>query len=110
MSRNRLSRLPEEFCDLSALTKLDISYNAFINLPRVVFKIPNLTSLVASDNYITEVEVDKLLAAPTLTDVDLRRNPLSRVAHTELTALIPRIRLALPPPPPVEEWEDLTDV
>ncbi|XP_071444691.1 leucine-rich repeat-containing protein 20 [Hetaerina americana] len=110
LSRNRLSRLPEEFCDLSALTKLDISHNAFISLPRVVFKIPNLTSLVATDNHITEVEVDKVVAAPTLTDLDLRRNPLSRRMHTELSALPPRIRLALPPPPPQEEWEDLSDV
>lgn len=110
LSRNRLSRLPEEFCDLSALTKLDISHNAFINLPRVVFKIPNLSSLVATDNHITEVEVDKLLAAPALTDVDLRRNPLSRRVHSELSALPPRVRLNLPPPPPMEEWEDLSDV
>lgn len=47
-----MSKLPDELADLAELEKLDISHNAFINLPLVAYRIPKLTTLNASHNHI----------------------------------------------------------
>lgn len=47
-----MSKLPDELADLSLLQNLDISFNSFITLPPVVFKMKKLRELKASDNQI----------------------------------------------------------
>jgi len=58
LSHNKLSRLPEEFASLTALTKLNISNNSFIVLPQVVFKLQSLASLDAQHNAILGKSLD----------------------------------------------------
>lgn len=53
LSRNQMSKLPDEFSDLEQLETLDISHNSFISMPHVVFKIPQLKKLCAQQNRIT---------------------------------------------------------
>lgn len=52
LSHNQLSKLPDEFANLSALNNLNISHNSFIVLPQVVFKLPKLSTLDAQHNAI----------------------------------------------------------
>lgn len=52
LSHNQLSKLPDEFANLSALSNLNISHNSFIVLPQVVFKLPKLSTLDAQHNAI----------------------------------------------------------
>lgn len=52
LSHNQLSKLPDEFTNLSALNNLNISHNSFIVLPQVVFKLPKLSTLDAQHNAI----------------------------------------------------------
>jgi Leucine-rich repeat (LRR) protein len=47
-----MSKLPEELADLAELARLDISHNAYIALPHVVYKMPKLTYLYAQNNHI----------------------------------------------------------
>jgi Leucine-rich repeat (LRR) protein len=47
-----MAKLPDELVDLSSLHTLDISYNSYMTLPTVVFKIPKLRKLIASNNSI----------------------------------------------------------
>jgi len=47
-----MSKLPEELADLAELERLDISHNAYIALPHVVYKMPKLTHLCAQNNHI----------------------------------------------------------
>jgi Leucine-rich repeat (LRR) protein len=47
-----MSKLPEELADLAELERLDISHNAYIALPHVVYKMPKLSHLYAHNNHI----------------------------------------------------------
>lgn len=47
-----MSKLPDELADLTLLQNLDISFNSFITLPPVVFKMKKLKEMKASDNQI----------------------------------------------------------
>jgi hypothetical protein len=47
-----MSKLPEELADLAELERLDISHNAYIALPHVVYKMPKLLHLQAQNNHI----------------------------------------------------------
>lgn len=61
LSYNQLSKLPDEFANLSALTNLNISHNSFIVLPQVVFKLQKLASLDAQHNAILGKHWDPLV-------------------------------------------------
>jgi Leucine-rich repeat (LRR) protein len=52
ISYNQMSKLPEELADLAELERLDISHNAYIALPHVVYKMPKLSHLCAQNNHI----------------------------------------------------------
>uniref|UniRef100_A0A146KWA3 Leucine-rich repeat-containing protein 20 n=1 Tax=Lygus hesperus TaxID=30085 RepID=A0A146KWA3_LYGHE len=106
LAHNQMSKLPDELADLAELERLDLSHNAFINLPGVVYKMPKLITLIANSNHIIEVDVDRLNASRSLESVDLRENPLPRNTESALQN-ISRIRVVLSPRE-LEEWEDLT--
>ncbi|KAH8276095.1 hypothetical protein KR018_008538 [Drosophila ironensis] len=84
LSYNKLSRLPDEFLNLTALANLNISHNSFIVLPQVVFKLQSLTNLDAQHNAILEIDTDEGIASESLATVDLRNNPLSRTCRRRL--------------------------
>ncbi|XP_014471174.1 PREDICTED: leucine-rich repeat protein soc-2 isoform X2 [Dinoponera quadriceps] len=105
LSHNQMSKLPEELAELQALERLDISHNTFIALPPVVWRMPQLKRLLANNNFIIEVDVERLRHAPVLEFVDLQANPLSARIH-DLLGTLSRIRIELSPRQ-VEGWEDL---
>ncbi|XP_046984788.1 leucine-rich repeat-containing protein 20-like [Schistocerca americana] len=106
LARNQMSRLPDELADLNELIHLDISHNSFTTLPHAVYKMPKLVKLSAHNNYIIDVEVERLQEAPSLQEVDLQNNPLSARTHTALEAVTsPHILVSVRE---VEDWEDLT--
>jgi len=47
-----VSKLPDELTQLTTLVKVDISYNGFVTLPRVLYSLPNLEILNCEKNYI----------------------------------------------------------
>lgn len=47
-----MSKLPEELADLAELETLDISHNAYITLPHVVYRMRKLSHLCAQNNHI----------------------------------------------------------
>ncbi|XP_066999596.1 leucine-rich repeat-containing protein 20 [Anabrus simplex] len=106
LSHNQMSKLPDELADLAELERLDISHNAYIALPNVVYKMPKLTHLTANSNHIVDVEVERLQEAPSLREVDLQENPLTPRCHDALSAISTiRVRLSVRER---EDWEDLT--
>lgn len=47
-----MSKLPDECSELAELTKLNISYNAFVSFPKVTFVLPKLEEVNMEKNYI----------------------------------------------------------
>ncbi|KAH0952662.1 hypothetical protein HN011_006457 [Eciton burchellii] len=105
LSHNQMSKLPEELAELQALERLDISHNTFIALPPVAWRIPQLKQLLANNNFIIDVDVEKLRHAPALEFVDLQANPLLPRLY-DLLCTLTGVRIELSPRQ-VEEWEDL---
>ncbi|XP_032594129.1 leucine-rich repeat-containing protein 20 isoform X2 [Drosophila grimshawi] len=95
LSHNQLTKLPDEFANLSALTTLNISHNSFIVLPQVVFKLQKLTSLDAQHNAILEIDTDESISSDCLAVVDLRNNPLSRLCRNRLKDFRTSFRLEI---------------
>lgn len=56
-----MTKLPDELADLNALARLNISHNSFIVLPPVVFKMPKLRELDASNNAIIGKYISNML-------------------------------------------------
>ncbi|KAL0275831.1 UNVERIFIED_CONTAM: hypothetical protein PYX00_003560 [Menopon gallinae] len=107
LSHNQMSKLPDELSDLEKLERLDISHNSYISLPNVVFQIPHLKYLNAQHNYILDVEVESILNAPALEEIDLQENPLTPRCHQNLSR-ITMLSIKLSPRREKQEWEDLT--
>lgn len=101
-----MSILPEELAELQALERLNISHNTFIDLPPVTCQIPQLKRLLANNNFIVDVDIERLKRAPALEYIDLQANPLSPRMH-DLLVTLTRIRIDVTPRQ-VEEWDDLT--
>lgn len=56
-----MSKLPEELGNMEQLSILNISHNAFLNVPRIAYELPKLEQLHAEKNYIAgRCEIDKL--------------------------------------------------
>lgn len=86
LSNNKLSSLPDELRDLTDMKRLDISSNHFDSLPPVVFKMPHINFINAEKNYVAEVNVAHFSEMPSLTEVNLRSNPLTKSSHDQLKA------------------------
>merc|ERR1719507_2128619 len=106
VSKNRISALPSEMAACSALETVNISGNSFIQLPPVLAEIPSLSKVIASKNFIAEVEVDVLQHLPTLEHLNLEENPLKKEVYEELSQ-VTSCRVVLSPKEQ-EEWEDLS--
>ena len=106
ISHNRLSSLPEELEHLGQLESLDMSSNSFLELPPVLARLPSLRKLVARKNFVSSLEVEGVLACPSLEHLNMEENPLRKEVHEEL-ATITSIRVILSPRT-MEEWEDLS--
>lgn len=97
-----MSKLPIELADIASLEVLDISFNSFIALPQVCFKIPKLkilrannnaiigksynfnTQLTFTNNTFLEIDTEEMVASDKLELVDLRHNPFTRVTQRKL--------------------------
>jgi len=105
LSNNKLSRLPDEMALCVSLTKLDISHNAFLELPHIVFRLNNLKVLIANNNNITDVDVSSLPEDSGVEEVDLSHNPLLPACHDLLSGQT-RVTVTLSVRQK-EDWEDL---
>ncbi|CAG0918098.1 unnamed protein product [Notodromas monacha] len=86
MSQNKIRTLPDEFMECSELTTLDVSHNCFTYLPSCIFKLPSLRRLKANNNYITDIDTERLARKPLLVEIDLRENPISSTSRRALEA------------------------
>merc|ERR1712212_701468 len=93
VSHNRISSLPDELSNCTALETVDFSANSFIQM-------------VASKNFIADVEVEALKFLPNLEHVNVEGNPLKKDVHDQLSQ-VTSIRVILSPREQ-EEWEDLS--
>lgn len=107
LSHNQMAKLPDELADLHSLEMLDISYNSFITLPAVVFKMSKLRELRAHNNAIIDIDRDEIITSDSLELVDLRHNPLTAMCHELLKNANVTFRIELSEREK-EEWEDLT--
>ncbi|XP_064457721.1 leucine-rich repeat-containing protein 20-like [Ornithodoros turicata] len=87
LAHNRLSSLPEELKELPELRKLDISYNDYMSMPWVIFRLSKLMFLDARRNYISDVEAPRLRSVQSLREVHLEENPLNEDVCKELESL-----------------------
>merc|ERR1712047_237221 len=106
VSHNRISSLPDELSHCTALETVDFSANSFIQMPPVLAEIPSLIKIVASKNFIADVEVEALQYLPNLEHVNVEGNPLKKEVHDQLSK-VTSIRVILSPREQ-EEWEDLS--
>jgi Leucine-rich repeat (LRR) protein len=106
VSGNRISALPEELSNCTALETVNISSNSFIQLPPVLANIPSLIKLIARNNFIADVEVEALEYLPNLEHINLEGNPLKKSVHDSLST-VTSVRVVLSPREQ-EEWEDLS--
>merc|ERR1712200_6246 len=93
VSHNRISSLPDELSHCTALETVDFSANSLIKI-------------VASKNFIADVEVEALQYLPNLEHVNVEGNPLKKEVHDQLSK-VTSIRVILSPREQ-EEWEDLS--
>ena len=106
VSNNRISMLPSELSNCTALETVNISGNSFIQMPPVLAEIPTLIKVVASKNFIADIEVEALDRLPALEHLNLEENPLKKEVHDELSK-VTRVRVILSAREQ-EEWEDLS--
>merc|ERR1712013_658590 len=99
LSHNRISSLPDELSHCTALETVDFSANSFIQMPPLI-------KIVASKNFIADVEVEALQYLPNLEHVNVEGNPLKKEVHDQLSK-VTSIRVILSPREQ-EEWEDLS--
>jgi len=107
VSNNRISMLPTELSACTALERVNISANSFIQLPPVLMDIPSLLTVDAGKNFIAEVEVDALKSSlPALQSLHLENNPLKKEAYEALLE-VTSCKVVLSPREK-EDWEDLS--
>lgn len=106
ISNNRISSLPNEMSNCSQLETINISANSFVQLPPVLAEIPTLNKVLAGKNFIADVEVEAVVACPSLEHLNLEENPLKREVYDELSR-VTTIRVILSPRE-MEDWEDLS--
>merc|ERR1712126_331083 len=87
VSNNRISMLPAELTACSLLETVNISGNSFVQLPPVLAEVPSLIKVIASKNFIADVEVETLEALPALEHLDLEQNPLRKETYDSLAKM-----------------------
>lgn len=88
------------------LKKLNISFNSFVELPESIGRLSELTTLIANNNFIINVNVRTAeLCLKHLVEVDLRENPLNTSTVDALEQELPFRVLYTPPTD--EDWRDL---
>ncbi|XP_022643795.1 leucine-rich repeat-containing protein 39-like [Varroa destructor] len=75
LSSNRLCALPDETSALENLSRLDLSKNEFMSIPWCIYRMPQLRFLDLSNNYIADVELDRLKQLNC--EIRLNDNPLN---------------------------------
>merc|ERR1712013_974416 len=109
LSDCQLQQVPDAIFMLmqnTSLVSCNLSHNAFIQMPPVLAEIPSLIKIVASKNFIADVEVEALQYLPNLEHVNVEGNPLKKEVHDQLSK-VTSIRVILSPREQ-EEWEDLS--
>eukprot|EP00128_Syssomonas_multiformis_P004401 Colp12_sorted_trinity150504_noHs@31062 len=84
---NVLQDLPYEFGSMKNLQVLNISFNRFTRLPDAIYELENLRHIIATDNAIEEVEIQRLASLAKLKRLELDRNRLSVATRSELMHL-----------------------
>lgn len=90
-ARNSIHTLPGTLAQLDTLSTLDLSKNAFFDLP--VHLPPNLAILRLADNALCDVPIDLILSLRSLRILDLRGNDLDPLLN--LAAKRPVLRILL---------------
>lgn len=75
LSRNGLTRIPEELGILAGLTELNLSYNKISCIPKTIVHLQRLKVLNLDSNCIEEVP-QEIGFLPNLTYLELSRNPV----------------------------------
>lgn len=90
-ARNSIHTLPESMAHLNTLSTLDLSKNAFFDLP--VHLPTNLAILRLADNALRDVPIDLVLTLRSLKILDLRGNDLD--SPRNVAAKRPELRILL---------------
>lgn len=106
LSNNRISTLPEEMNNCTALETINISQNSFISIPNVIFSIPTIKKIDAKKNFIADVDAEIVKSCGALEDLNLEENPVSSESYDKLKE-ITSITITLTARK-LEEWEDLS--
>lgn len=106
ISNNRISSLPEEMNNCTALETVNISQNSFISIPSVIFTIPTIKKIDARKNFIADVDAEIVSSCTALESLNLEENPVSSESYDKLSE-ITSITITLTPRE-LEEWEDLS--
>eukprot|EP00040_Diaphanoeca_grandis_P034895 m.218004 g.218004 ORF g.218004 m.218004 type:complete len:584 (-) comp33248_c0_seq1:45-1796(-) len=76
---NALCDLPQELTQLSSLCEVVISGNRFTAVPRILYGMPSVEIIIATDNQIGNIDVDGLAELPKLRCLDLTNNNIATV-------------------------------
>lgn len=106
ISNNRISSLPEEMNNCTALETVNISQNSFISIPSVIFTIPTIKKIDARKNFIADVDAEIVSSCTALESLNLEENPVSSESYDKLSE-ITSVTITLTPRK-LEEWEDLS--
>lgn len=106
LSNNRISTLPEEMNNCTALETVNISQNSFISIPNVIFSIPTIKKIDARKNFIADVDAEVVKSCAALESLNLEENPVSSESYDKLSE-ITSVTITLTTRQ-LEEWEDLS--
>merc|ERR1711997_83925 len=87
ISNNRISSLPEEMNNCTALETVNISQNSFISIPSVIFTIPTINKIDASKNFIADVDAEIVSSCTALESLNLEENPVSSESYDKLSEI-----------------------
>ena len=79
LANNKLEQLPPEIGLLAHLREICLSCNRFDQVPTCLYGCAKLETIIASDNRITEIDVDGLRKLAKLTILDLGNNNIGSV-------------------------------
>lgn len=95
ISHNNLTSLPNEIGRLRDLRSLNITQNKFCEMPEAVYQCAKLKELIAENNEISDVDVDKLKQIRPLRKINLVANPISATSREKLKLMSKNISVEL---------------